>query len=67
MTSGIALVDVTHRFFELLERADQPGAVRLVSDLVHLGVAPEALVLEVLAPGQQEVGRRWEDGRWSVA
>ena len=24
-------------------------------------------MLEVLAPAQREVGRRWEDGRWSVA
>ncbi|MDQ3640024.1 MAG: cobalamin-dependent protein, partial [Actinomycetota bacterium] len=54
-------------FVELLERADQPGAVGLVTGLAEQGAAPEALVLEVLAPAQREVGRRWEDGRWSVA
>ena len=59
--------DVTDRFVGLLERADQPGAVRLVTDLAEQGAPPEALVLEVLAPAQREVGRRWEDGRWSVA
>ncbi|MDQ3989997.1 MAG: cobalamin-dependent protein [Actinomycetota bacterium] len=59
--------DVTDRFVELLEQADQPGAVGLVTGLAEQGAAPEALVLEVLAPAQREVGRRWEDGRWSIA
>lgn len=65
--SGIASVVLADRFLELLERGDQPGAFHLVTDLVRQGVSPEALVLEVLAPAQQEVGRRWEDGRWGVA
>ena len=59
--------DLTHRFLELLEQADQPAAVGLVTGLADQGATPEALVLEVLAPAQREVGRRWEDGRWSVA
>ena len=59
--------EVTDRFVELLEQADQPGAVGLVAGLAEQGAPPEALVLEVLAPAQREVGRRWEDGRWSVA
>ena len=59
--------DLTHRFVELLEQADQPAAVGLVAGLAEQGATPEALVLEVLAPAQREVGRRWEDGRWSVA
>ena len=59
--------DLTDRFVELLEQADQPEAVRLVTGLAEQGAPPEALVLEVLAPAQREVGRRWEDGRWSVA
>ena len=58
---------VTDRFVDLLERADQAGAVRLVTGLAAQGVAPEELVLDVLAPAQREVGRRWEQGRWSVA
>lgn len=61
------MANVTDRFLELLERADQPAAVRLVTGLADQGASPEALVLEVLAPAQQEVGRRWEDGRWTVA
>ena len=59
--------DLTHRFVELLEQADQPGALGLVTGLAEQGATPEAVVLEVLAPAQREVGRRWEDGRWSVA
>ena len=41
--------------------------MRLVTGLAQQGASPEALVLDVLAPAQREVGRRWEDGRWSVA
>ncbi len=59
--------EVTEGFVELLEQADQPAAVRLVTGLAEQGVAPEELVLEVLAPAQREVGRRWERGDWSVA
>ena len=59
--------DVTDRFVELLERADQPAAIGLVTGLAQQGAPPEALVLEVLAPAQREVGRRWEAGRWSIA
>ncbi len=59
--------DVTQRFVDLLERADQPAAVRLVTGLAEQGITPEELVLEVLAPAQREVGRRWEQGHWSVA
>lgn len=61
------MTNVTDRFVQLLERADQPAAVRLVTGLADEGASPEALVLEVLAPAQREVGRRWEDGRWTVA
>lgn len=64
---GISLTNVTDRFVELLERADQLAAVRLVTGLAAQGASPEALVLDVLAPAQREVGRRWEDGRWTVA
>ena len=59
--------EVTEGFVELLEQADQPAAVRLVTGLAEQGVAPEELVLEVLVPAQREVGRRWERGDWSVA
>lgn len=63
----IGLADVTDRFLDLVERADQPAAVRLVTGLTERGTTPEAVVLEVLAPAQREVGRRWEQGRWTVA
>ena len=39
----------------------------MIAALAEEGASPEAVVLEVLAPAQREVGRRWEDGRWSVA
>ena len=38
-----------------------------MTGLADQGASPEALVLDVLAPAQREVGRRWEDGRWTVA
>lgn len=63
----IALADFTDRFLDLVERADQPAAVRLVTGLAERGAKPEAVVLDVLAPAQREVGRRWEQGRWTVA
>jgi MerR family transcriptional regulator, light-induced transcriptional regulator len=41
--------------------------VRLVVELAEAGTPAEELVLQVLAPAQREVGRRWQEGRWSVA
>lgn len=55
------------RYVQALERSSMRDAVRLVADLVRGGMPLDLVVSGVLAPAQVEVGRRWEQGRWSVA
>lgn len=54
-------------YVELLGHAQMRDAVRLMTDLAATGLSLEQIVTEVLVPAQVEVGRRWEQGRWSVA
>lgn len=54
-------------YVDALGRSSMRDAVRLVADLARAGVPVARIVGEVLAPAQVEVGRRWEQGTWSVA
>jgi MerR family transcriptional regulator, light-induced transcriptional regulator len=46
---------------------DRRAAVAHVRRLLEDGVPPASVAEDVLAAAQREVGRRWYDGRWSVA
>ena len=61
------LDDARSRYVEALGRSSMRDAIRLVSDLARSGVPLDRIVGQVLAPAQVEVGRMWEQGRWSVA
>lgn len=51
----------------LLGSADAAGACALTTDLLALGHDVEAVVTDLLGPAQEEVGRLWQEGLWSVA
>lgn len=55
------------RLLERVSGGDIEGARRLVLALVRHGVAPSALVEQLLAPAQVEVGERWYRGTWTIA
>lgn len=50
-----------------LSAANGRGVRDLVERLVAAGVRRDALVEQVLAPAQREVGEHWYAGRWTVA
>jgi methanogenic corrinoid protein MtbC1 len=52
---------------QALSNADNVTAVEVLEDALELGKAPKELLLDVLIPGQREVGRLWMNGTWSVA
>jgi methanogenic corrinoid protein MtbC1 len=54
-------------YLQALSNADNVTAVEVLEDALELGKAPKELLLDVLIPGQREVGRLWMNGTWSVA
>jgi methanogenic corrinoid protein MtbC1 len=54
-------------FMAALGRADEETAVALALALVDAGVPARAVLLELVAGTQEEVGLRWQRGEWSVA
>ncbi|WP_433081559.1 cobalamin B12-binding domain-containing protein [Dactylosporangium sp. CA-052675] len=58
---------MTQRYFQCLADRDAPAALRLCTELVEAGRSPVDVLLDVVAPAQQEVGRRWAAGEWTVA
>ena len=61
------LDEARRRYVDALGRSSMRDAIRLVADLARGGVPLDRIVGQVLAPAQVEVGRMWEQGRWSVA
>jgi methanogenic corrinoid protein MtbC1 len=55
------------QFVELLRQRDREGAIRTVRELAAAGVAPETLIVGLLAPAQLRVGELWEEGTWTVS
>jgi len=54
-------------FFDALRRADAQHAVDLAIGLVERGAPAERVLLDLVAPAQERVGRLWQSGQWSVA
>jgi methanogenic corrinoid protein MtbC1 len=50
-----------------LSRGDDAAVTRLVAELLEAGMEPVAVLTDVVAAAQREVGRRWQRGEWSVA
>jgi hypothetical protein len=54
-------------YLQALSTADSGTAVEVIDEALGRGQAPKQLLLDVLIPGQREIGRRWMNGTWSVA
>ena len=54
-------------FLNILADGDPRAAARLANRLVNAGVPLSSVVLDLLAPAQVEVGRRWQVADWTVA
>jgi len=52
---------------EALGARDRPRATRIVTELLDDGVDPVAVLTDVIAASQRDVGLRWQRGEWSVA
>jgi methanogenic corrinoid protein MtbC1 len=50
-----------------LEAGDRRAAIWHILDLREQGLPPDVLALNLIAPAQIEVGRRWQRGEWGVA
>lgn len=66
-TGGPVGADDLDRYLALLEVGDGSAARAFTADLLRRGVGPDALVEQVLAPAQRQVGERWYRGVWSIA
>ena len=62
-----ASLDDVERFDAAVARADVDGALDVVDGLLGLGIDPVTVMVDVIAPVQERVGRRWQSGDWSVA
>ncbi|MFI5842076.1 B12-binding domain-containing protein [Catenuloplanes sp. NPDC051500] len=68
MTATTALLPgVDEKYLALVGAGDEWGATDLVLALWEDGVAPEQLLLELIAPAQVRVGELWAANEWSVA
>lgn len=54
-------------YFVFLEQRDPAGATRHALDLIDGGADPVDVLLDVVARAQEQVGRRWAEGAWTVA
>jgi methanogenic corrinoid protein MtbC1 len=61
------LEDDREAYLARLGEGDRAGAARLCLALVESGTPAEEIITGVLAPAQAEVGRGWQDARWSIA
>lgn len=55
------------RYLDALEQADRRRAISVALEVVGSGLPPERVLLELVAPAQIEVGRRWQRADWDVA
>ena len=63
-TDGLG--DVRAEYLDRLEASDEDGAVRVALAALDAGHDVEAVLLDVVAGAQREVGERWAAGTWSV-
>ncbi|MEJ2861812.1 cobalamin B12-binding domain-containing protein [Actinomycetospora flava] len=53
-------------YLERLAAADEQGAIAVALSALDAGADPEAVLLDVVAGAQREVGDRWAAGEWTV-
>lgn len=54
-------------YLDAVERGDRRAAIDVAVGLVEGGADAERVITDLLAGAQREVGRRWEEGTWTVA
>ncbi|MCO8271234.1 cobalamin-dependent protein [Actinoplanes sp. TRM 88003] len=54
-------------FLRLVGDGDEYGAVEIVGDLLDDGVAPQRIMIDLIAGTQARVGELWAANEWSVA
>ncbi len=54
-------------YLDAVHRGDRRGAIDVAMDLLERGIGPETIITDLLARSQVEIGRGWEEGKWSVA
>ncbi len=59
--------DIYEGYLDALARADAFAAVRLLEEALAQGESPRWLITDVVARGQNQVGRLWQEGRWDIA
>ncbi|GAB3808452.1 anti-sigma factor antagonist [Micromonospora zhanjiangensis] len=65
--SPAALAAVRPRYLECLGEADEYGATDVALGLLADGVPAEDVLLGLIVPAQEQVGRWWQSNEWSVA
>ncbi|MFI5910658.1 B12-binding domain-containing protein [Dactylosporangium sp. NPDC051541] len=64
---AVAVAEAYDAYVRCLADADEDGAVAIAGGLLHSGHDAEAVLLELVAPAQRQVGEWWQRNEWSVA
>ncbi len=59
--------DIYADYLDALTRADAHAAVSLLQRALAQGESPRWLITDILARGQSQVGRLWQEGHWEIA
>jgi methanogenic corrinoid protein MtbC1 len=54
-------------YLDAVHRGDRREAIGVAIGLLERGMDPESIITNLLARAQSEIGRGWQEGRWSVA
>nr|WP_253851693.1 B12-binding domain-containing protein [Mycobacterium sp. 1423905.2] len=55
------------RYDDALAKGDSQAVIGLMQEMLTAGAEPVAVLTDVIAAAQREVGRRWQRGEWTVA
>ena len=58
---------LSDHYLHLVGDGDEYGAVDMVTELLDDGVAPQRIMVGLIAPTQRRVGELWAANEWSVA
>ncbi|MCD2185993.1 cobalamin B12-binding domain-containing protein [Actinomycetospora soli] len=65
-TAAVAPATLRAEYLDRLGASDEQGAIDVALGAVDAGLDVEAVLLDVVAEAQREVGERWAAGAWSV-
>ncbi|GAA3304638.1 cobalamin B12-binding domain-containing protein [Dactylosporangium vinaceum] len=61
------MTDAYDAYVQCLAAADEDGAIDIAGGLLHSGHDAEAVLLDLVAPAQRQVGEWWQRNEWSIA